>query len=189
MQKVKSPTSLLTRAAKTVNAEFTLGLTGTPIENHLADLWCIMDIIYPGLLGDLKAFSATYKSEEIDSLEQLRGMVLDRTTDKPSPILRRMKVGNLEGLPEKVVHVRMRTMPEAQARIYDDVVARAKQPEAGPMLQTLHLLRSIALHPTWPPASEISDVKSFVEQSARLAETFSILDEIYSRSEKVLIFL
>jgi SNF2-related domain len=36
MQKVKSPTSLLTRAAKTVNAEFTLGLTGTPIENHLA---------------------------------------------------------------------------------------------------------------------------------------------------------
>src|SRR5208283_549029 len=76
MQKVKSPTSLLTRAAKTVNAAFTLGLTGTPIENHLSDLWCIMDIIYPGLLGDLKAFSATYKPEEMDFLEQLRCMLL-----------------------------------------------------------------------------------------------------------------
>jgi SNF2 family DNA or RNA helicase len=189
MQKVKSPTSLLTRAAKAVNAEFTLGLTGTPIENHLADLWCIMDIIYPGRLGDLKTFAATYKSEEMGSLEQLRSMLLDRTPDKPSPILRRMKAGNLEGLPQKIVHIRRRTMPEIQARIYDDVVARAKQPEAGPMLQTLHLLRSVALHPTWPPASEISDVKGFVEQSARLVETFSILDEIHSRREKVLIFL
>jgi SNF2 family DNA or RNA helicase len=91
MQKVKSPTSLLTRAAKTVNAEFTLGLIGTPIENHLADLWCIMDIIYPGLLGDLKAFSGTYKPEEVDSLEQLRCMLLDRALDKPPPILRRMR--------------------------------------------------------------------------------------------------
>jgi SNF2 family DNA or RNA helicase len=54
MQKVKSPSSLLTRAAKTLNAEFTLGLTGTPIENQLADLWCIVDIINPGCLGDLK---------------------------------------------------------------------------------------------------------------------------------------
>src|SRR5439155_568368 len=44
VQKVKSPTSLLTRAAKTMNAKFTLGLTGTPIENRLADLWCIIDI-------------------------------------------------------------------------------------------------------------------------------------------------
>jgi hypothetical protein len=98
-------------------------------------------------------------------------------------------VGNLEGLPEKVVHIRRRIMPETQARIYDDVVVRAKQPEAGPMLQTLYLLRSVALHPTWPPATEISNVREFIEQSARLAETFSILDEIHARREKVLIFL
>jgi len=55
IQKVKSPSSLVTRTAKTVNTNFTLGLTGTPIENHLADLWCIMDIIDPGRLGDLTA--------------------------------------------------------------------------------------------------------------------------------------
>jgi hypothetical protein len=189
MQKVKSPSSLLTRTAKTLNAEFVLGLTGTPIENHLADLWCIMDILYPGLLGDLKMFASKYNSDDIQGLEQLRVLLLEKGFEQPAPILRRMKAGNLEGLPEKRVHVRKRPMPEAQAKTYQEIVLRAKQPEAGPMLETLHLLRSVALHPTWPPAREIEDVKGFIEQSARLTETFNILDEINARREKVLIFL
>ena len=167
MQKVKSPSSLLTRTAKTLNAEFILGLTGTPIENHLADLWCVMDILYPGLLGDLKSFATKYKPEDMTSLELLRVRLLDRGMEQPAPILRRMKAGNLEGLPEKRVHVRKRPMPDDQAKVYQEIVLRAKQPEAGPMLETLHLLRSVALHPTWPPAREIDDVKGFIRQSAR----------------------
>jgi late competence protein required for DNA uptake (superfamily II DNA/RNA helicase) len=80
-------------------------------------------------------------------------------------------------------------MPETQARVYADVVAKAKAPEAGPTLETLHLLRGISLHPVWPPAREIEDLESYIRQSARLAETFAILDEIHARREKVLIFL
>jgi hypothetical protein len=57
------------------------------------------------------------------------------------------------------------------------------------MLETLHLLRGVSLHPIWPPAGEIKDPKSFIEQSARLSETFAILDEIALRKEKALIFL
>jgi hypothetical protein len=100
-----------------------------------------------------------------------------------------MKADHLDGLPEKNICIRKRPMPEVQARIYGEIVARAKQPGAGPMLETLHLLRSISLHPTWPPATEISDPNSFIEQSARLTETFAILDEIERRREKVLIFV
>ena len=66
MQKVKSPASLLTRAAKTVNADFSVGITGTPIENQLADLWCIMDILDPGGLGDLKGFSGSFSADDLD---------------------------------------------------------------------------------------------------------------------------
>jgi SNF2 family DNA or RNA helicase len=94
MQKVKSPSSLLTRAAKTVNADFTIGLTGTPIENRLADLWCIMDIVSPGYLHDLKSFSERYKPDDHEALSHLHSIMLDGRPDQPAPMLRRMKEGS-----------------------------------------------------------------------------------------------
>jgi hypothetical protein len=100
-----------------------------------------------------------------------------------------MKADHLEGLPAKRIYLRPRQMPPRQASIYAEIVTRAKQPEAGPMLETLHLLRGISLHPTWPPAGEIADPNGFIAESARLIETFTILDEISQRREKVLIFL
>ncbi|MET3912102.1 hypothetical protein ABID59_006472 [Bradyrhizobium sp. S3.3.6] len=190
MQKVKSPTSLITRAAKSVNADYTLGLTGTPIENQLVDLWCIMDIVSPGSLGDLKTFCEKYRHEDEAALEQLHArMLTPNSAGAPPPMLRRMKADELDGLPQKMIHIRRRQMPADQAQIYAQTVARAKQPDAGPMLETLHMLRGISLHPIWPPAGEIADERSFIEQSARLSETFDILDEIAARREKVLIFL
>ena len=100
-----------------------------------------------------------------------------------------MKADHLEGLPEKKIHVRRRSMPEAQARVYSEVVTRAKSPESGPMLETLHLMRGVSLHPIWPPSGEIKDPQFFINQSARLIETFSILDDIKQKGEKALIFL
>jgi hypothetical protein len=115
--------------------------------------------------------------------------LLKPTPHGPAPMLRRMKTDELQGLPEKQIHVRKRPMPETQARIYSEIVARAKQPEAGPMLDTLHMLRGVSLHPIWPPAGEIADQQSFIDQSARLRETFVILDEIAAKREKALVFL
>jgi SNF2 family DNA or RNA helicase len=189
IQKVKMPTSLLTRAAKTLNADFTLGLSGTPIENQLSDLWCIMDLVNPGCLASLKQFTTKYDPDDNNALIELRDRLLNENPHGPSLALRRMKTEHLEGLPEKKIHVRKRLMPEMQANVYRDVVARAKQPDAGPMLETLHRLRGVSLHPIWPPAGEISDPAAFIGQSARLSETFSILDEISARREKTLIFL
>jgi hypothetical protein len=189
MQKVKSPTSLLTRAAKTVHANFVLGLTGTPIENQLSDFWCIMDIINPGRLSDLKNFSSIYQPDDEKALEALHDQMLTANAEGPAPMLRRMKTDELDGLPEKKLHIRRRPMPESQAQIYAKVVAQSKQPESGPMLETLHMLRGVSLHPIWPPAGEIKDEQSFIDQSARLSETFVILDEIAVKREKALIFL
>jgi hypothetical protein len=189
MQKVKNPASLNTRAAKTVNADFTVGLTGTPIENQLEDLWSIIDIADPGRLGDLKSFSVRYRTDDHASLERLRASLLDASDDGPSPVLRRLKADHLEGLPDKIVHVRRRMMPEMQAQAYDAVVTRAKSDAAGPMLETLHHLRGISLHPVWPQTGAIDDATAYINQSARVAETFEILDLIAGRKEKVLIFL
>jgi hypothetical protein len=81
MQKVKSAASLASRAAKILNADFTLGLTGTPIENQLADLWSIMDIINSGCLRDLKSFSTKYQPDDLEALENLRASLLDASND------------------------------------------------------------------------------------------------------------
>ena len=66
IQKIKEPGTLNTWAAKAMNADFVLGLSGTPIENRIEDLWSIMDRVSPGLLGDLKVFSKTYKESDME---------------------------------------------------------------------------------------------------------------------------
>ena len=50
-QAIKNPNAKQTRAAKTLKARARIALTGTPVENHLGDLWSIFDFINPGLLG------------------------------------------------------------------------------------------------------------------------------------------
>ncbi len=51
-QNIKNPNAKQTRAIKDLPAEHRIALTGTPIENHLQELWSIMDFLNPGYLGN-----------------------------------------------------------------------------------------------------------------------------------------
>src|SRR5208337_4635490 len=64
MQKIKEPGSINTRSAGTLNVDFVLGLTGTPIENRIEDLWSLFDRLAPGYLGALRKFSERYGGED-----------------------------------------------------------------------------------------------------------------------------
>src|SRR6202171_1296748 len=72
-----------------LNADFVLGLTGTPIENRLEDLWCIMDRVAPGYLGDLKIFSATHTEDAHDALKDLKAKLDESRLGLPAIMLRR----------------------------------------------------------------------------------------------------
>jgi non-specific serine/threonine protein kinase len=61
-QAIKNHRAKQTRAAKTLKAEARIALTGTPLENHLGDLWSIFDFINPGLLGNAKEFGRYAKA-------------------------------------------------------------------------------------------------------------------------------
>ncbi|HJX63775.1 MAG TPA: SNF2-related protein, partial [Polyangia bacterium] len=63
-QAIKNPGAKQTRAAKSLNCDARIALTGTPVENRLSDLWSIFDFINPGLLGSAKTFSTYAKSLE-----------------------------------------------------------------------------------------------------------------------------
>ena len=61
-QKIKTPGALVTNAAKALKGEFKVAMTGTPVENTLVDLWCIMDFSLPGLLGNCREFAHKYQA-------------------------------------------------------------------------------------------------------------------------------
>ncbi|MEO5350358.1 MAG: SNF2-related protein [Magnetococcus sp. YQC-3] len=191
-QKLKNPGTQCSIAAKTVNAGFSVALSGTPIENRMEDLWGIMDIVYPGYLPDSIHFSDRYAMGDEESLRELQSAMLDPPPNRAGPpvMLRRMKADQLRGLPEKYEHPIERTMPVRQADAYHVAVTTGKRASSpGAVLHTLNSLRSISLHPLDPRQAWNNDGGDYVEQSARLSVTFKELEKIASKREKVLIFL
>ena len=186
MQKAKNPASQITRAVKTLRADFCLGLTGTPIENSLADLWSIMDVLLPGFLVVLKEFMTSYAEADMEKLRQLKAKLEGAGQTAFRPMLRRMKNDTLQGLPAKIEHVEQSTMPPRQAQAYEKALRVYGQEGCG--LQLLQALRLVSLHPEAPDAW-IQAGDQYISWSARLARTMELLDKICSRREKALIFL
>jgi SNF2 family DNA or RNA helicase len=188
MQKVKTPGIVMTDAAKALNAHFFVGMTGTPVETRLADLWCLVDTLEPGLLGDLSIFSRTYEKDvDHEKLKSLKSKLVDPTPEAPQLMLRRMKVDKLPGLPPKIEHNMVETMTGAQAELYDEAIKAARVGGGGSkMLQTLQALRSISLHPFHP---QTATDDSYADQSARFRMMTKALDQISARGEKALIFV
>ncbi len=195
MQKIKSPASINTNAAKTINANFVLGLTGTPIENRLEDLWCIMDRIAPGYLGSLKDFSSTYKEDAVEELQNLKAKLDLPQKNRPAIMLRRMKEDISDDLPEKTISTCPGEMNPEQAEAYEAIVNQASnsEPSPGRMLDLIHKLRGISLHPcsfdNETDPYNPSWRQSWIRKSARLKKTMEILTVIQSRNEKALVFL
>ena len=194
LQKAKNPGSLLSQGVRTINADFSIGMTGTPIENRMEDLWAVMDVLSPGFLGDLQTFSYEYGPDGDETardqrLQDLRDKLLEPKDGQPARILRRMKAGHLKGLPEKHEHSYPQEMPEVQAGEYRRKIQAHKAGEGKGMLQLLHFLRGISLHPHGPEDGNPDDADSFKEESARLVSLFEILDQLHRSGEKALVFL
>jgi hypothetical protein len=193
MQRIKSPTTLNTHAAKAMSVDFVLGLTGTPVENRLEDIWCIMDRIAPGLLGDLKSFSGRFSDATHEQLVDLKDR-LEGEHGAPAIMMRRLKEDILDGLPSKEIKTYQAPMPDRQANAYAQIV-RAAQSLGGNrtvILEAIHRLRGIALHPKLDAEIEFGDTAAFeawANDSARVSLTLGILDDIYARGEKALLFL
>jgi SNF2 family DNA or RNA helicase len=194
MQKIKAPDTINTHAAKTLNAGFVIGLTGTPIENRIEDLWCIMDRVAPGYLGGLKAFSKTYGGEDHTRLAELKNKLDQPDGKRPPIVLRRMKLDHIDGLPQRTFQSRPATMPVPQAQAYDAVVKYGQQQRGNKsaMLKIIHDLRGISLHPHGRSEIDPQDVhqrRDWIAASARVAETFEVLRMIEKKGEKALVFI
>lgn len=192
-QKIKNPQTLATSAAKAVanKASLAVALTGTPVENRMSDLWCIVDAVQPLRLGSLRRFIQDYEGDDeatVIARRSLRSTLCSGTTEAPMLMLRRLKNDHLPGLPKVRVHRYEETMPAVQAEAYTAAVNRAKAGGAdkGTMLKALHEMRMVSLH---PDIANVQSADDFVLSSARLAKMMSVLDDVHANDEKALVFV
>jgi hypothetical protein len=183
VQKIKNPGSLVSHAARTLKVDFTLTMTGTPVENRLSDLWSIADCANPGLLGDLKSFSARFEKEGAD-LGPLQATIREVT---PPFMLRRLKLERLKGLPEKHVQVIDRAMPKTQQDAYASALETARSGRMGDALKALQGIRKISL--SADPLDGSRPLPEMIDRSARLGAFRDCVHKVAERQEKTLIFV
>jgi len=207
-QNIKVPAALRTHAAKGLRARFKLLATGTPIENSLLDLWCLMDTAQPGLLGSWPEFRANWSIEpEGEALDESEFEALAlRLRDFIGPfMLRRTKADHLPDLPSRTVHTGISAapadgvqfepelaivMPSSQRAAYDDRLHHYKSMPVrtrAAALSTLQQLRAICLHPDI--GMEAIQPGTAPEESARVLGMFAVLDRILLADEKAIIFV
>jgi hypothetical protein len=196
-QKIKNPNALVTRAAKKQNVRFKIACTGTPVENSLADLWCLFDFIQPGLLGALNDFGTRYRrpieartEEEKARVEELRALI------EPQ-ILRRTKAQVAKDLPRKIEAPDCKNLPLSayQRELYAHAVRtyRAQSGE-GPLRNHLGLIQYLrqlcsSPYPLGQRTPAVDDLHDRETKSPKLKWLLGVLAEIRQRQEKAIVFV
>lgn len=191
IQKIKNPHTKAFQAASSVKADFRIGLTGTPIENNVVDLWAVMDVVTPGVLGSMKEFIEEFTPVTKKSMDELYKCLFKplRPRFETSFAQRRLKESVIHGIKRKDYRVYPTVMPNIQANAYETVREKLCENASSSVLKLLHHLRGVSLHPVRPDIDLIGDMDGYVKQSARLEVVQSILHEIQEQNEKALVFI
>jgi SNF2 family DNA or RNA helicase len=192
-QHIKNHKTQRAQAVKEITAESRLALTGTPLENSVAELWSIFDYLMPGYLGNYNYFNKNYllpisKNNDQEKMEQLK--------ERVAPfILRRRKEEVLKELPEKIINVHSVSMTQLQEDSYKLVLDEVK----GKLLDTVNekgfnrsrinvlaaltKLRQICNHPAL-----VLDEKGLESSSGKLDALLELISDAISSGRKIIVF-
>jgi superfamily II DNA or RNA helicase len=186
-QAIKNPDSQAARAAFRLRGGFRVALTGTPVENRLAELWSQLHFTNPGLLGDRRAFEERYGRP----IAAGDAGAADRLRRRIAPfVLRRAKSEVAPELPPRTDLVLHAELSEGERALYDAIRAAtreevlAKLSAGAPIFQALEALlrlRQAACHPALVPGQE-------AESSAKLEVLLEALEELVDEGHKALVF-
>ena len=176
-QNIKNPDAQRTVAVKAQQRRVSLAVTGTPVENRLTDLWSIADFALPGLLGSRKSFESSYDDSHEDA---------SRLAPVVAPILLRRRVAEVaKDLPPRIDIPQVLTMTKQMAYLYEDIRKEIENAYGtNATLVALGKMRQFCTHPMLlnVPWGDPADGNPKYQ---RLVE---ILEEIFSRGQKALIF-
>ena len=197
-QKIKTPGTLITNASKALKADFKIAMTGTPVENTLVDIWCLMDFAVPGLLGNAKDFAKEYQKPLSDENTDIKELTEQLRNNIGVFIKRRLKSDVAKDLPKKHDNQNSRikkVMPTVQLDRYKQEIEMANDPNLvgvdgrNQKLKSLWAVRDISDHP-YLLESQILKFSSdeLINSSSKLQTTVGILADIKSKNEKVIVF-
>lgn len=180
-QHIKNPGAQVTQAVATLRARHRLCLSGTPVENHLGELWSLMHFLMPGLLGSLDTFRSVYQTPiEKNGSEAKRAALARRVGPL---ILRRTKHDVAKELPPKTEILHEIEMSEGQKDLYETVrstmdkqvrqalAIRGQQAQIV-FLDALLKLRQICCHPRLLKERESEAASAKFEYLIELLEVF-----------------
>lgn len=190
-QYIKNANTIGAKALKAVEAEVRFALTGTPIENSLAELWSIFDFIMPGYLFSYSRFRNNFempivKNEDEASTARLKKMIAPF-------IMRRLKKDVLKELPDKTETIIYNSMEEEQQKLYTAHLALARQEirkeikekSSGSsrikMLALLTRLRQLCCHPSLY-------LQDYEEGSGKLEQCMEVIKDSIEAGHKILLF-
>jgi SNF2 family DNA or RNA helicase len=191
-QAVKNSLSQAARAVRRLTAGQRIALTGTPVENRLAELWSIMDFVNPGMLGTAQKFRTRYaipveRHGLAEAAEHLRAIT------RPY-VLRRLKTDPdiISDLPEKIEIKQYCQLTTEQASLYqsvvDDMLEKIESTEGierrGNVLAAMAKLKQVCNH----PALLLHDRSAVGARSGKVIRLEEILEEILAEGDKALCF-
>ena len=191
-QAIKNSGARQAQAVRVIPAGTRLALTGTPVENHLAELWSIMDFCNPGLLGPARTFRRRYQEPIEVRQDDDAAAALKRATGPF--VLRRLKTDKtiISDLPDKLEMKVWCPLTPEQATLYqavvDDMLARIEGSEGierrGNVLATMTRLKQVCNH----PAHLLRDGSKLAGRSGKLARLQELAEEIVAEGDKALVF-
>jgi SNF2 family DNA or RNA helicase len=186
-QAIKNPGTLSAKAARLLSADHRLALSGTPVENHLGELWSLFEFLNPGMLGSASVFGRAGRNPDAATRN-----VLARAL-RPF-ILRRTKGEVARELPAKTEQTIYCDLEPRDRKLYDELRdyyrARLLKNADGEglsqlkfqVLEALLRLRQAACHPG------LIDKRKAAEPSAKIDTLLAQLDQVIDEGHKILVF-
>lgn len=186
-QAIKNASTLASKAVRLVRADHRLAMSGTPVENHLGELWSLFEFLNPGMLGSATIFASIGRNPD----EPTRALLARAL--RPF-ILRRTKGQVAAELPEKTEQTIYCDLEGKEKKLYNELRdyyrARLLQGDASEgngryqiqVLEALLRLRQAACHPG------LIDKKKIAEPSAKIDTLLAQLDQVLEENHKVLVF-
>lgn len=191
-QQVKNPGTAQARAVRRLPAKRRIALTGTPVENRLSELWAIMQVVTPGLLGSAREFRDRFAIPIERDGDDAATQRLRRVTGPF--VLRRLKSdpGIVADLPAKIERTDHCVLTREQAALYkavvDDLLEQVEAADGierrGIVLAGLTKLKQVCNH----PALFLGDGSALPGRSGKLIRAEELLEEIVDSGDRALAF-
>lgn len=192
-QAIKNPRAKISTAVKRLKAQQKLCLSGTPMENHLGELWSLFDFLAPGFLGDARSFKQLYRKpiEKHDNQERAKLLA-----QRIAPFwLRRRKEEVATELPPKSEIIQTITMDDEQAALYETIRGAMQQQVRDALreqgiershiliLDALLKLRQVCCDPRLLKLEQPLDAPS-----AKMDAVLGMLEDLVGQGRRILLF-